>query len=295
MLPEPWLENLPIDWVPSTAGLSSDEMWLPAGLCFLGHSHDRECGLPPADSNGVAAGESLEDAAVRAFLELVERDAVAIWWYNRLTRPRLDPVRMDEPLLTAYFDWSKGRGRVLQLQNLTHDLEIPVVAAIAYDIDGSAVALGFGTGSRAKEAARHAVGELAQFECNVAMLETHIAAEGEGSLSPDAKSLLHWWRNTTIADQPHLAIDEIVDDPPAEVGSTLEACHALCSRHGLMFLAVDLSRSVVGVPVVRVVVPGLRPMWARFAPGRLYDVPVRLGWRDAPLTAEELNLTPLMF
>ena len=45
----------------------------------------------------------------------------------------------------------------------------------------------------------------------------------------------------------------------------------------------------VGLPVARVVVPGLRHFWARFGPGRLYDVPVALGWRAAPLLEEQLN------
>ena len=38
----------------------------------------------PADSNGCAAGNTREEAIVQGFLELVERDAYAIWWYNRL-------------------------------------------------------------------------------------------------------------------------------------------------------------------------------------------------------------------
>ena len=41
--------------------------------------------------------------------------------------------------------------------------------------------------------------------------------------------------------------------------------------------------------VVRVVVPGMRHFYKRFAPGRLYDVPVKLGLRDVPLREEELN------
>ena len=48
-----------------------------------------------ADSNGCAAGNTLEEAIVQGFLELVERDAYAIWWYNRLQRAEVDlePVR----------------------------------------------------------------------------------------------------------------------------------------------------------------------------------------------------------
>ena len=44
-----------------------------------------------ADSNGCAAGNTLEEAIVQGFLELVERDAYAIWWYNRLRRAASGP------------------------------------------------------------------------------------------------------------------------------------------------------------------------------------------------------------
>jgi ribosomal protein S12 methylthiotransferase accessory factor len=33
----------------------------------------------------------------------------------------------------------------------------------------------------------------------------------------------------------------------------------------------------------------LRHFWKRLAPGRLYDIPVKMGWLDAPLKEEELN------
>ena len=44
---------------------------------------------------------------------------------------------------------------------------------------------------------------------------------------------------------------------------------------------------------MKVVVPGLRHFWARFAPGRLFDVPVRLGRLAAPTPYEDLNPVPL--
>jgi ribosomal protein S12 methylthiotransferase accessory factor len=41
--------------------------------------------------------------------------------------------------------------------------------------------------------------------------------------------------------------------------------------------------------VVRVIVPGLRHFYRRYAPGRLYDVPVQLGWLKKPVEEEDLN------
>jgi ribosomal protein S12 methylthiotransferase accessory factor YcaO len=67
------------------------------------------------------------------------------------------------------------------------------------------------------------------------------------------------------------------------------ACVSLAKRAGLDFLVLDQTRPDIEAPVVRVIVPGLRHFYRRFAPGRLYDAPVKLGWRDRPLTENELN------
>ena len=49
------------------------------------------------------------------------------------------------------------------------------------------------------------------------------------------------------------------------------------------------------VTVVRAIVPALRPIWPRFAPGRLFDVPVRTGERPAPLAEAGLNPNPIIY
>ena len=67
------------------------------------------------------------------------------------------------------------------------------------------------------------------------------------------------------------------------------ACVRLAKQAGLDFLVLDQTRPDIEVPVVRVIVPGLRHFYRRFAPGRLYDVPVKLGLRDRPPKENELN------
>ena len=67
------------------------------------------------------------------------------------------------------------------------------------------------------------------------------------------------------------------------------ACVNLTGREGLDFLVLDQTRPDIEAPVVRVVVPGLRHFYRRFALGRLYDVPVKLGLRKEVLSENELN------
>jgi len=40
------------------------------------------------------------------------------------------------------------------------------------------------------------------------------------------------------------------------------------------FLVLDQTRPDIALPVVKVIVPGLRHFWPRFGPGRLYEIPV---------------------
>ena len=54
-------------------------------------------------------------------------------------------------------------------------------------------------------------------------------------------------------------------------------------------LVLDQTRPDIGLPVVKVIVPGMRHFWTRYAPGRLYDVPVSMRWRDAPTPEPDLN------
>ena len=63
---------------------------------------------------------------------------------------------------------------------------------------------------------------------------------------------------------------------------------------GLRAYAVDHSRADVLLRTVRAVVPGLRHVWKRRAPGRLYDVPVAMGWLERPTAEAELNPIPNM-
>ena len=82
---------------------------------------------------------------------------------------------------------------------------------------------------------------------------------------------------------PALATDDLAAD--------LAYCQGLVEARHLELLVLDQTRPDVGLPVVKVIVPGLRHFWPRFAPGRLYDVPVALGWR--PSKTEEHNLNPV--
>jgi hypothetical protein len=69
----------------------------------------------------------------------------------------------------------------------------------------------------------------------------------------------------------------------------VDACLRVARRTRLDVLVLDQTRPDIEVPVARVIVPGLRHFYRRFGPGRLYDVPVKLGWLERPLPESELT------
>ena len=57
-------------------------------------------------------------------------------------------------------------------------------------------------------------------------------------------------------------------------------------------LVLDQTRPDIGLPVVKVIVPEMRIFWRRLGPGRLYDIPVEMGWLANPTPEEEMNPFP---
>ncbi len=81
--------------------------------------------------------------------------------------------------------------------------------------------------------------------------------------------------------------DDILDD--------VLHCVEVVRQAGLEMLVLNQTRPDIGLPVVKVIVPGLRHFWSRFGAGRLYDVPVKLGWLSEPRTEDQMNPMPMVF
>ena len=119
----------------------------------------------PADSNGCAAGNTLEEAIVQGFLELVERDSYAIWWYNRLQRAGLDLSQFDDAYIRDLQIQLAETGRRLWVLDVTSDLGIPSFVAVTHWTENSQEQVEFGSGAHfdTRIAVLRAMTELNQF------------------------------------------------------------------------------------------------------------------------------------
>ncbi|MFF0626327.1 TOMM precursor leader peptide-binding protein [Streptomyces sp. NPDC004296] len=296
----PFDPDRPTEWTPVWSVTGRTHRLLPTSMLYYSpHCVDAPPDLPWADSNGNAAGASLEDAVVQGFLELVERDAVALWWYNRTRQPAVDLGAFDEPWISALTEVYGRLHRRVWVLDLTSDLGIPVMAALSRRSDGPAeeIAFGFGAHFDPRLALRRALTEMGQ------LLPTVVDAPVPGSTpSATERELRAWWSGATTAGQPYLLPDPAQTPrtpggygytPRPDLRDDLDAIEDLVRAHGMELLVLDQTRPDIGLPVVKVLVPGLRHFWARFAPGRLFDVPAALGRTERPTAYARLNPVPM--
>src|SRR5262249_15370989 len=138
------------------------------------------------------------EAVLQGFLELVERDAVALWWYNRLRRPAVDLATFEDPYLLDVVAHWRTRGRALWVLDLTSDLGIPVFAALSRSTEGpfQGVMFGFGAHFDAGLAVARAVSEHDQ------LMAFALAVEAGG---PPVEGLVaRWLRTATVEGEPYL-------------------------------------------------------------------------------------------
>jgi bacteriocin biosynthesis cyclodehydratase domain-containing protein len=284
MAPAPFDPSARIEWSPVWSLRDGRFKYIPTSQLYFFYSGPAAF---HADSNGCAAGNTREEAIVQGFLELVERDAYAIWWYNRLRRAEVDLSHFDDTYVRDLQAQLAETGRKLWVLDVTSDLGIPTYVAILHWMQNGQENIEFGSG--------------AHFDPRIAMLRTltelnqflSIGLMGGGT---GEKPSLDGVTPLRLEDYPFLTPNGTVQPGSGWTAGALDntrrqvdACVGIAGRAGLDFLVLDQTRPDVEVPVVRVIVPGLRHFYRRFGPGRLYDVPVKLGLLDRPLPESELT------
>ena len=283
-MPEPFREDVEIEWTPLWSLSAEEPRYLPTSFCYYGYRSPDPL-FARADSNGCAAGSVLEEAVLQGILELIERDAVALWWYNRLRRRAVDLDSVDDAYVSGLIRQYGELRRELWVLDITSDFGVPTFAAISRRVDKEEedIIYGFGAHLDPGVALARALTELNQ---SLEAVPTATGPEPSRTYR-GSQDAVRWWRTVRTADAGYLTPDleagprrlhDFKNLASDDLQQDILTCRALAQTRGIEILVLDQTRPDVGFPVVRVVAPGLRHFWARFGPGRLYDVPLREGW-----------------
>ena len=295
-IPQRFDPSQTIEWTPVWSLTQEQHKYLPTAFCYYNYPLPKGQRFCKADSNGNAAGNTLEEAILQGLMELVERDSVALWWYNRLRRPAVDLTSFDEPYFLDLQQFYAENHRELWVLDLTADLGIPAFAGVSRRMMGESerLILGFGAHLDPTIAVLRALTEVNQLGLELDKLPND-QLEGDAQL---------WLLEATLDNQPYLAPDpaqppKTVSDYPKWWGNDIRddvmTCVEIVQQAGLETLVLDQTRPDIGLNVVKVIVPGMRHFWSRFGPGRLYDVPVQLGWLETPTAETDMNPMAMPF
>lgn len=283
-----------VDWTPIWSLTQEKFRLIPTAFCYFSYPEPPGREICVGCSNGNAAGSTLEEAVLQGTFELVERDSVATWWYNRVQRPAVDVDSFHEPYCDRLQEFFREHSREMWVLDLTNDLGIPTFAAFSRrtDIEEEHILFGFGCHFEPRVALLRAVTELNQMLSHI--MDAPVGLKG---CPLDDHETMNWLKTAKYAELKYL----IPSNEPATTPTThsvawsddltedVRHCQRIFEAKGMEMLVLNHTRPEIGLPAVKVIVPGLRHFWARFAPGRLYDVPVQMGWLKEPLREEDLN------
>lgn len=265
-----------IGWIAGHDLLRGAGCWLPAAIVHTDYTQPLD-GFFLAGSNGLASGNHPVEALIAAICELVERDALALWQAGGIIRQasrRLDPASVGDPDCRALIDRYVEIGFSLRLWDITTDTGIPAFhCRIGDPAPGDPRWLrrfqGSGCHPDPSVALARALTEAAQTRL------TYIAGIRDDLLPAKYREPA----NAEIADAlfdalaaqsdpvlfaaiPGIATDDLARD--------LRVLLRRLRDSGIeRVVAVDLARAEFGLPVVRVVIPGLEgdPRHPLYRPG----------------------------
>jgi YcaO-like protein with predicted kinase domain len=175
--PERWLPygtvfdtTRPITWIAGADLYAGTPRWLPLDVVDMDGEHSELSGVCK-NTNGLASGNSVEEAIFHALCELVERDATTLWEFlpaDPALATAIDPAEFADPIVDRLVAQIAASGMSLRLFDQTSDLGIPVVMAVLGPqthggfVGELEVTAGYGAHPAAARAAIRAITEAAQ-------------------------------------------------------------------------------------------------------------------------------------
>jgi YcaO-like protein with predicted kinase domain len=254
----------PTLWVEGRNLIDGESLWAPFEVI---HADSTISGPPGigcfgASTNGLASGNSLMEAASHALCELIERDATSLWRQDSgdaQDKTRLDLTTVADASCSEILELFEKAQIDVAVWDVTTEIGVPAFRCLAVDRTGEIGHVGTGAGCHPQReiALLRAMTEAAQVRT------TYIVGSREdidlADYLPATLAARNLRAQSLMRPVDHSRnFDSIAsfafDTFEAEVAWIVERLRGSHIREVVM---VDLTSSEYGIPVVRVVAPGL--------------------------------------
>ncbi|KPV43066.1 TOMM precursor leader peptide-binding protein [Alicyclobacillus ferrooxydans] len=320
---EPFHEDTKYSWIWAYSTTSQSPVLVPEQIAFYGPTAD-ERRFVTETSNGCAIGGTVEEAVLHGVFEVLERDGFLNMWYAKMPVPELRLGQHCPAKTSEAFNYLVEEGYQVRLFDVSHDLRIPAICAVAINTENSypKVVSGSACHLNPYQAVSAALRELTVQVVNlkqgrkakrkqaVSMLLDpkqitdildHVAVSALPEAYPRWKFLLRQGNRRRVR-----TVEEVYTDVDARyqvntrdirliLGAVLEDLH----RRGFDVIVVNqtgVEVSYGGLHAVKVLIPGMTPITFGYGLqrvrglSRLYELPCRLGYRQRVLTEADMNL-----
>ena len=259
-------------WVLGSWLGNDTPVWVPAVFAFLSLTLRREHHICQGTSNGLAASMAGEEAALRAVLELIERDAFMAAWLTACPARRVEIDNAFDPQLRQVLDGIEALGATVELYILPTSACGTTALCLALG-DGNrypGVTIGLGGDLDPFPAVRQAVLELAQTGPHLRrMMQSHTlpVPEGPHAVREILDHAAYYFPVERAAafdrlrnSEAPLTLRDLVQGAPAR---PLERCASGLEAAGVRVALVDVTSPDVATGpfrVVRAVSPDLQPV-----------------------------------
>ena len=254
------LEAADIAWTTAYDILQGEEVWIPACAVFYPYYPDGDLQLFRFHTNGIAAGNTIEEAILHAMFEVIERDAWSI--AEAFDRTNADVIIDDEnsvpgQLLKKFRD----NGVEINLKDLTSDTGIPTIGASSDDIatkDPELLNIGVGTHLNPEIAAVRALTEVAQSRTthkHGLKVNANLVKVTKEMGYDRIKEVNRLWysenpKKIKLSEMKDMSTPYVLDDIEVVLGKLVDAGFE-------RVVIADFTRPEIGVPAVRAIIPGM--------------------------------------
>jgi putative methanogenesis marker protein 1 len=261
ILPKNCQVDQKLEWIEAMDVIREEKYLVPANAVFHPYYSESSVALFKSNTNGLASGNIIEEAVFHGLTELIERDAWSIFEVKREKKTEINCENTYNPIIKGLLDKFKSAGVEIKLIDLIADIKVPTVAAVADDTvlkDPALLTMGVGTHLDPEIAVIRALTEVAQSRAT----QIHGTREDtvravfmrKAGYERMKKINRHWFGEAGKIIDLEKMKNRSSTSFKEDIETTIDQVNK-CSLDQILF--VDLTRESVGVPVVRVIVPGL--------------------------------------
>lgn len=260
ILPKDSYNNEEIEWSEGYSVITGEKIFIPSNAVFHPYNKEKIKHIFLSNTNGLASGNTLEEAIFHGMMEVVERDSWSLFEAFKENKKEINCDNSTNEYIQSLINKFSEANVSIKLIDLTSENDIPTIGAVSEDLslkDPALLTLGIGTHLNPEIAAIRAISEVAQSRAT----QIHGTREDttranllrETGYERMKRLNKHWFRES----KEKIDLNDMKDYSQDTFKENIEKSMKMLETSGIKdAYYVNLTRSI-NIPVVRSIIPGM--------------------------------------